>query len=177
MAIRKVLRYPDPFLRKPTVKVDFNDPDWDLLSVGTFLDITIKDSFDTLYGFDRGAALAANQIGLSQRLFVLNDRVEKKPPEDLPLVIVNPEIISKSEETTIETEGCLSFPKFYMPVERSRVISVRFQDSCGAESTVELQDWFARVFQHEIDHLDGKLFVDALPKEQRIKIAMKIGKR
>ena len=173
--IKKIIRYPDPFLRKPTEFVDFTDPNWNELSMGTFLDLGVKSAFESLYQFDKGAALAANQIGLSMRFFVINKN--QKVPEGCPLVIVNPVITSRSEETAIETEGCLSFPGYKRDVERSKAITVSYQGVEGWVDKVELTDWMARVFQHEIDHLDGKLFVDSLPKSVRMEIAMKIGKR
>lgn len=175
MSVKKIVRYPDPFLRKPTEVVGFTDPHWDELSMGTFLDLGVKSAFDTLYQFDKGAALAANQIGLTMRFFVINKN--QPVPEGCPLVIINPEIISRSEETLIETEGCLSFPGIKMDVERSKAITVSYQGVEGWVDKIELTDWMARVFQHEIDHLNGKLFVDRLPKEARMEIAMRIGRR
>jgi peptide deformylase len=172
MAIRQILRYPNSQLRERTQKIDFADPDWDELSYGTFLDLAVKDSFDTLYGVDRGAALAANQVGFSQRFFVINKN--QKIPGGLPLVICNPEVISKSTETTTEVEGCLSFPGIQVPVRRPLEVQVRYQDTCGVESTVQLDGWLARVFQHEIDHLDGTLFVDYLSDKKRVEIANKM---
>lgn len=172
MAVLKILRYPDPILRKKTTEVGFDtlsDPLW--LS-------DVEDCFDTLYRSDSGAAIAANQVGIQKRFFVINKNQGHLLPSDAPLVIVNPRVTSKSSETSVEREGCLSFPGISVSVNRSREIEVEFQYSMdGQAGKLRLTDWIARVFQHEIDHLDGSLFIDHLSTKKKIEIVKKIRKK
>lgn len=168
MSIRKILKYPDPFLRRAVAPIDFNSQDWNAISEETFLDSIVTDAFDTLYGVDKGAALAANQIGLSHRFFVFNNN--QKTPDGMPLLIINPRIISSGSEFSVEQEGCLSFPGISIPVRRPVDVRVGFHRIDGQTEEMDLSGWIGRVFQHETDHLDGKLFVDALSSKKKIDI-------
>lgn len=169
MAIRKILKYPDPFLRRAVDPIDFNSPDWNDISEGMFLDNAVDDALDTLYGVDKGAAIAANQIGLSHRFFVINKN--QKTPDGMPLLIINPRVISSGSEFSVEQEGCLSFPGISVPVRRPVDVRVGFHRIDGGTEEMDLSGWIGRVFQHETDHLDGKLFVDALSSKKKINIA------
>jgi peptide deformylase len=169
MGIRKILKYPDPFLRKPTKAVtNFSE-------LANRLDAVfgedVHDAMDTLLVVDRGAALAANQIGIDKSFFVVNT---ERPTDLLTKAIFNPRILSKSSETAVEQEGCLSFPGIAVAVRRSVEISVAYQDFSGLEFKQDLKGWWARVFQHETDHLNGVLFVDELSNKQKIEIVNKI---
>ncbi len=122
-----------------------------------------------------GVAIAANQGGLDHRLFVLSrrylDASEDPLVNRLPTTVVNPVIISRGEQKVSENEGCLSFPGLVRKVSRDLKIEVKFLDGKWQPWSVHLSGFWARVFQHEIDHLDGKTFVDDLPEKRRMKIA------
>ena len=110
-----------------------------------------------------GLGLAAPQVGVSERLILANFQYGKKVGEKYAIVpLINPEIIAHSSEEVTGEEGCLSLPEFFAPVKRFKEITVRFLDENGKERILELSGLNARIVQHEIDHLDGKLFVDYL---------------
>lgn len=111
---------------------------------------------------EKGIGLAAPQVGLSMRLIVA---LAMKDPEDVsaePLVLVNPEVLERSSETWKLEEGCLSIPGIGGDVVRAERVTVRYSDVAGVEHTVSADGMFARVLLHEIDHLDGRLFIDYL---------------
>lgn len=168
MPIRKILRYPDPFLRKPASFVSRE-------SLDRVFDMA-QDVESTLVEIDHGAAMAANQVGFDARFFVLNPR-KKFDGYDGPTVVVNPAIVNTSKETDVEREGCLSFPGISIPVRRPTGCRVSFLSMEGKPYTLDLQGFIARVFQHEIEHLHGKLFVDHLPVKERIEIINILKKR
>jgi peptide deformylase len=114
----------------------------------------------------RGVGLAAPQIGLSLRLAVIDVRPEGRPQR---LVLINPELIS-TEGDVKEEEGCLSIPGVYAKLKRFSKATVRALDENGEPWEMTGEGLLARAFQHEIDHLDGKLFVDRLPFEERLKV-------
>lgn len=109
-----------------------------------------------------GVGLAAPQVGISIRMFVYDSGVDGQRG-----ALCNPEIVWFSEETVEMEEGCLSIPDIYLPVVRPEAIRVEAQDLSGEAVTIEADDVLARIFQHEIDHLNGILFIDHLPKELR----------
>ena len=111
-----------------------------------------------------GVGLAAPQIGVSERLIVVEY-------EDEQYTLVNPEITWKSEVTAIGEEGCLSLPTLYGDVERSVEVRVKGLDLSNKRITVEAEDWLARIFQHEVDHLDGILFTDRMPPGAQLRTA------
>lgn len=102
-----------------------------------------------------GVGLAAPQIGVSLRVIVVN-------ADDVRMAIINPEIVSTSDETIIDEEGCLSYSSYYGPVKRYQSVVVKGRSLEGKEVRVQAQDLLARVFQHEIDHLNGTLFLDRM---------------
>lgn len=165
MAIRKILKYPDPLLRRLTSEVkEFTSLSQKLEGV---LGEEIHDAMDTLLVVDRGAALAANQIGIDKSFFVVN---ESRPCDLLTKVVINPKVVSTGSEMAVEQEGCLSFPGISVAVRRPVEVSVTYQDFSGVPYKQELKGWWARVFQHETDHLNGVLFVDALSTKKKIEI-------
>lgn len=183
MATKRILKYPDPFLRKPTDIVDC-EPLFSAKTGEKIRDAEIdnplllkhlEDMEDTLEESDRkGAALAANQIGIPLRMFVTNQTVKDCP---VPPYVINPTILERSKETEILDEGCLSFPGFFMKVRRHKQVKVSyvtFTKVNGKYEPKQMEEtyvgFWAQVFQHECDHLDGKLFVDALPIHERLKI-------
>ena len=157
MTILNVLRFPDERLRtKATPVVEVNQ------DVKTIID----DMFETMYD-ENGVGLAATQVNIHQRIVVINVSEDK----DQAYVLINPEIISHSNDTEINEEGCLSVPGCYAKVDRYTEVTVKALDRDGKEFTLTATELLAICIQHELDHLDGKLFVDYLSplKRQRIK--------
>ncbi len=123
-----------------------------------------KEMAKAMYA-NNGVGLAAPQVGVLKRLIVVDCDVESEKKN--PIVLVNPEIVEQSEESSIEGEGCLSCPGISVPIERSLWVKVSFYDLDGNACTVEADGLWARCFQHEIDHLDGKtLFESAGPVDR-----------
>jgi len=157
MSILTVLRYPDERLRTKASKViDIND---DIRTL-------INDMFDTMYE-ENGVGLAATQVNIHQRIVVIDVSEHK----DDPIVLINPEIINTSSETFVNEEGCLSVPGCYAKVDRHEAVTVKAQNKHGEEFTLDATELLAICIQHELDHLEGVLFVDYLSplKRQRIK--------
>lgn len=145
MAIMKVLYYPDPRLAqkcKPVTKFDEK------------LEAKTKRMFETMYAYE-GVGLSASQVGIMKRFAV----IDVSPTKDKPLVIVNPEIISHDGIVNC-SEGCLSIPDYHETVKRYKTIKVKAQDIHGKEFEIEAEDLLARCIQHEMDHMDGILFVN-----------------
>jgi peptide deformylase len=167
VAARKILIYPNPVLRKPNIEVtDFEG-----------ISELVEDMLDTVE-LD-GAALAANQVGAKERLFVISTASNSlaKIAANVGSIFINPQIISASEETSVENEGCLSFPGVVIPVLRHVKVTVSAQGINGDSFSIEATGFEARVMQHEIDHLDGKLFIDALSTGKRLEIARRLTKK
>jgi len=149
MSIRKIYKYPEPVLRKKAADIEAFDEDLKTLS---------EDMAETMYDAP-GIGLAAPQIGESVRIIVVD--ISKKEEEQNYMTLVNPEIIEKEGEQ-IDEEGCLSVSELTSKVKRYKKIRVRYQDLSGKEFELETEDRFAVVLQHEIDHLNGILFLDHL---------------
>jgi peptide deformylase len=144
--ILKIVKFPDPILSRPGEPVtEFNDE----------LRKLIADMFETTYA-EQGVGLAASQVGLSKRLTTIDLSMGKDPKQRL--VLINPEIIS-SEGRVYENEGCLSFPEINEKVVRAAKVRIRAQDERGKWYEMDGEDLLARCFQHEIDHVDGMLFI------------------
>lgn len=122
----------------------------------------VEDLFETMYAA-RGVGLAANQVGVARRVAVVD--VGKEVPE--PLVLINPEIVEVGDDTEITEEGCLSIPEIFGDVERPMRVVVRALDKDGTRFDLESAGYQARAIQHEIDHLDGVLFLDHLSAVKR----------
>ena len=164
MAIYKVLRYPDERLRTECVPVTEFDDEFRK---------TADDMFETMYKND-GVGLAAPQVNIHRR-FVVIDCSEDRSAK---LVLANPVIVSRSGTASID-EGCLSIPEFRAKVKRSEKVHVRAQDRYGKEFELDADGLLAICIQHELDHLDGKLFIDYLPqfkKDRALKLMRKIEK-
>ena len=161
MAKLTILEFPDPRLRKKAVPVDVVDD-----ALRTLID----DLFETMYAAP-GIGLAATQVDVHRRLLVADVTADK----DDPHVFINPEIIEKDGVTTTE-EGCLSVPGYFEEVKRAEHIRVRYLDREGRECEGEFEGLLAVCVQHEIDHLDGKLFVDYLSEAKRSRIRKKLEK-
>lgn len=163
MALRTILEYPDPRLRikaQPMAAADFTPE----------LAQLIDDMFETMYAAP-GIGLAATQVDFHKRLLIIdvsNDREE-------PLVFINPEILAKEGVATLE-EGCLSVPGVFDDVVRAAKVRVRALDRNGQQFERECDDILAVCVQHEMDHLEGKLFVDYLSQLKRERIRKKLEK-
>lgn len=161
MAVLPIRKYGDDVLRKPALPVaEFDES----------LQKLIDDMVDTMYAAP-GVGLAANQVGVSKRLMVIDLSVGKRP-EELH-VFVNPEIIEAEGEIT-EEEGCLSIPDFVEVVTRPEKVKLRYKDRNGEEREMWGEGLMARAMCHEIDHLDGTLFVDHLRGLRKDRIVKKI---
>jgi peptide deformylase len=161
MALLDILHFPDPRLRnKAQPVVEFDDS----------LRRLVDDMFETMYDAP-GIGLAATQVNVPKRVIVI-DLSEAK---DSPLCLVNPELASATGEEEME-EGCLSVPGFYEPVQRAAQIRVRAFDATGKPFEMETAGLLAVCIQHEIDHLQGKLFVDYLSPMKRNRIQKKLEK-
>jgi len=157
MTILSVLRFPDERLKtKATQVTEVND---NVKSI-------VSDMFETMYD-ENGVGLAATQVNIHQQIVVI-DVSENK---ETPIVLINPEIITRSEETLINEEGCLSVPGCYAKVDRHTSVTVKALDINGKEFTLDGDELLAICIQHELDHLKGILFIDYLSplKRQRIK--------
>ena len=151
---RSILTYGHPILRKATQPVaDLNGD----------LDRLIDEMIETMYAAP-GVGLAANQVGSPLRVFVANPSEDRDPSQ--LLVLINPEL-TESEGEIVTEEGCLSIPDFREEVRRARRVRVRGLDRTGRPVEIEGQDLLARIFQHELDHLNGVLFVDRLSPAKR----------
>ena len=159
MSLLEILEFPDPRLRKKALPVD---------DVDTALKQLIDDMFETMYAAS-GIGLAANQVNIQKRLLVIDLADEEDEPN--PLVFINPEITVLDPEPFRHEEGCLSVPGYYEFVERPRKVSVKALNREGEAFEIEAEGLLSVCIQHEIDHLNGKLFVDYLSvlKRQRIK--------
>ncbi len=151
MAILDIVTFPEPFLRLKAKQVTKFDEE---------LQTLIENMFETMRAAP-GVGLAAPQIGESVRLVVVEyteDEDENAKPKKY--VLVNPEIVKRSEETITDIEGCLSLPGLAGTVERHEAVTVKAKNRFGKPLKIEAEGWLARIFQHEIDHLDGVLYID-----------------
>jgi peptide deformylase len=164
MALLSILEVPDPRLRQKALPVQAIDE-----RVAALLD----DMLETMYAAP-GIGLAAPQVGVAQRMVV----VDVGPKEDRkPIRLINPEIVTLSEECQDGEEGCLSLPNQFAPVKRSVSVKVRYTDEIGQTREVEADGLLARCLQHEIDHLDGILFTDHLSRLKRDMVMKKLEKQ
>lgn len=138
------------------------------------LRVLAKDMLQTMYDAP-GVGLAAPQVGILQRLIVL-DCVKEEGETPRPLVMFNPEIISSSDEMNVYEEGCLSIPENFADVTRPAQVQVRWIDQDGHEKSEEMDGLWATCVQHEIDHLEGKLFIDHIKPLRRQMITRKMVK-
>lgn len=163
MALLPILEFPDPRLRTVAAPVtEFNNE----------LRQLVKDMFETMYDAP-GIGLAATQINVHQRIITIDTSEEKNEP----LVVINPQFEVLADETEKMQEGCLSVPGFYEDVVRPNKVRLTAQDEHGESYTLEADDLLAVCIQHEIDHLDGKLFVDYLSPLKRNRIRSKLEKQ
>ena len=162
MALLKVLHFPDPRLRRKARPVD---------AVTDATRRLADDMLETMYA-EHGIGLAAVQVDIAQRIVVIDLSEER----DRPLVLINPELLETSGEEEME-EGCLSVPGFTAPVRRRERVRVRALDRAGEAFELDADGLLAVCIQHELDHLDGKLFVDYLSPLKRERVAEQLRKQ
>jgi len=162
MPILQILEFPDPKLRKTAEPVTVFDE---------MLEVLIEDMLETMYEAE-GIGLAATQVDVHKRLLLIDVSANR----DSPQVFINPEIEILEDELSEYDEGCLSVPGFYETVSRPRKVKIIAQDSKGEKFEQVAEDILATCIQHEIDHLDGKLFVDYLSILKRQRIRSKLEK-
>ncbi len=169
MAILPIVCIPDPILRETSTPVETFDAE---------LKTLIADMFDTMYNAP-GIGLAAVQVGVAKRLLVIDlqegEDEEGKPVKD-PRVFVNPEVLEESDTLVPYKEGCLSIPDQYADVLRPDRIRARWQDADGQSHEGEITGLLAVCLQHEIDHLNGVLFIDHLSRLKREMLLKKLAK-
>jgi peptide deformylase len=164
MAIREIINLPDKRLRLISKPVE---------TITAEIRALADDMFETMYDAP-GIGLAAIQVAEPIRLITMD--LEKKEGENNPRVFINPEILSSSEELNVYEEGCLSIPEYYEEVERPAKVRFRFTDIDGKVHEEDADGLFATCIQHEIDHLNGVLFVDYLSKLKREMVMKKFKK-
>lgn len=165
MAIRKILTEPDPFLRQKSEKVEIVDD-----NIRTLMD----DMLETMYNAP-GIGLAAIQVGIPKRIIVID--LSKNNEKKNPLYFVNPEIITKSNQDASYEEGCLSVPNQFAEISRPDTCKLKFLDYEGNEKILETKGLLATCIQHEMDHLEGILFIDYLSKLKKNMIIKKLSKQ
>ena len=160
-----IYEVPEPVLRQRAEPVAYVDA-----SIAR----TLADMLETMYA-GHGVGLAGNQVGILKRLIVVDCSGQDEDPN--PIKLVNPKIIAHSEDKICHNEGCLSIPREYADVDRYESVTVAYQDETGATKTIEADGLLAIALQHEIDHLDGVLFIDYLSKLKRDKLLRHLEKK
>ena len=164
MAVRDILILPDKRLRlvsKPVAKIDAATKK------------LVEEMFETMYDAP-GIGLAAIQIGEPRRIVTMD--LAKKDESREPQVFINPELISQSGDTNVHEEGCLSIPEYYEEVARPAEVKLRYLDLDGKQHEIEADGLLATCIQHEIDHLNGVLFIDHISKLKRDRVIKKFTK-
>src|SRR5258705_6073217 len=165
MAIRDILVVPDPILKQVSKPVETVDDE---------LRALMDDMLETMYAAP-GIGLAAIQVGVPKRVIVMDIARQDDPPA--PRYFVNPEILWASEETVPYEEGCLSVPEIYDEVERPARVKLRYLDYHGKQVEEDAEGLFAVCIQHEMDHLEGVLFIDYLSRLKREQAVKKVKKQ
>lgn len=164
MTIKPLVLLPDPVLRQKSAPVERFDAD---------LDAFIADMLDTMYDAP-GIGLAAIQVGVPRQLLVIDLAGKDEAPK--PQVFINPEIMATGDGVSVYEEGCLSIPDYFADVERPDTVTVRHLDAKGKEHVTEASGLLATCLQHEIDHLNGVLFIDHISKLKRDMVVRKFTK-
>ena len=167
MAILEIKKYPNPILRKKCLEVkevteEIKNLGWDM--VETMVE-------------NEGIGLAAPQVGELKRIIVVHpiqERTIEEKTTKKPQIFINPKIIKKTKEMEIDEEGCLSFPGLFLKIKRAKEVEIEAQNEKGEKIRIETEGLPARIFQHEIDHLDGILFIDRISFWQKLKIRKKL---
>ena len=165
MTIKKILTEPDPLLRKKCEPLEKVDKDLKKL---------MNDMLETMYDAP-GIGLAAIQIGILKRVIVID--LSKDEDKKKPIFLINPEIISRSKSTSIYEEGCLSLPGQYFEIERPAECRIKYLDYNGNLKELKADGLLSTCIQHEVDHLNGVLFIDYLSKLKKSMIVKKLIKQ
>jgi len=163
---RQILIHPDPRLRKVCDPVTDFGPEVSALA---------DEMLGLMYAAP-GLGLAAPQVGVIQRLLVIDCAKSDDGERPAPICVINPVILERSDDTSEREEGCLSIPKTFVPIRRPAAVRVRYQDETGAGHERDFEGLWATCVQHEIDHLDGKLFIDYLSVTKRAMITQRMKK-
>jgi len=166
MTTLPIVKLPDPILRKVSTPVE---------TVNDELRSLLDDMLETMYDAP-GVGLAGIQVGVDKRILVV-DATDKDSDERKPVCMINPEILDRSETMRLYEEGCLSIPDTLVDIERPAEVRVRYVDRDGDLKELQASGLLATAVQHEIDHLDGKLFVDHLSQLKRQRIRKKAHKK
>ena len=164
MTIKPLIILPDPLLRQASKPIERIDIETQRLA---------DDMLETMYDAP-GIGLAAVQIGVARRMLVID--VSREGEEKQPLVFINPEIVTWSDDRSVYEEGCLSIPDYYAEVERPARVTVKHLDRDGKEQLTEAEGLLATCVQHEIDHLNGVLFIDYISRLKREMVIKKFTK-
>jgi peptide deformylase len=164
MTIKPLIILPDPLLRQVSTKVEQVDD-----QIRTLADDMLATMYDA-----PGIGLAAIQVGIAKRMLVID--LSKEGEDKKPQVFINPEILASSDERSTYEEGCLSIPDYYAEVERPARITVKHINIEGKEETIEADGLLATCLQHEIDHLNGVLFIDHISRLKREMVIKKFTK-
>ena len=168
-----ICTYGNPILRKNAVEV---------MAVNDDIKALAKEMFETMYA-EKGVGLAAEQVGRTERLFVVDipaesdvgdDGVRENPGVQMPLVFINPRITGHTEDVQVGPEGCLSFPDIFANVERWYEVDATYTDLDGIPQTIHAKGLLARAIQHELDHLDGILLVDRMSHVKKVALGGKL---
>jgi len=162
MSKKEIVIEPDPILRKKSVNLEKVDDE---------LRGLLDDMLETMYSAP-GIGLAAVQVGVLKRLIVID--ISKEKDKKNPLFLINPEIISRSNKTSIYEEGCLSLPGHFAEIERPAECHVKYIDYTGKEKEIKANGLLSTCIQHEVDHLNGILFIDYLSKLKKDMILKKL---
>jgi peptide deformylase len=165
MALRQILTEPNKTLREKSLPVEIVDNDLRKL---------MDDMLETMYAAP-GIGLAAIQIGVPKRVIVLD--IDQKEGQKNPLFFINPEIVKKSQTNSIYEEGCLSVPGQFAEIERPENCHIKYIDYYGEAKEIEAKGMLATCIQHEIDHLEGVLFIDYLSNLKKSMIVKKLSKQ
>ena len=165
MALREILTEPNAILREKSLNVDMGDKDLQKL---------MDDMLETMYAAP-GIGLAAIQIGIPKRVIILD--IDQKEGQKNPMFFVNPEIIEKSENSSTYEEGCLSVPGQFAEITRPEKCFIKYLDYYGQKKEIKAEGMLATCIQHEMDHLEGILFIDYLSKLKRTMIVKKLSKQ
>ena len=165
MALKKILTEPNKILREKSIKVEQVDENLQKL---------MDDMLETMYAAP-GIGLAAIQVGVPKRIIVLDITPKDKPKN--PMYFVNPEIITKSENSSTYEEGCLSVPGQFAEINRPDKCHIKYLDYYGQPKEIKADGMLATCIQHEIDHLEGILFIDYLSKLKKTMIIKKLSKQ
>ena len=165
MALRQILTEPNKILREKSLKVNQVDEDLQKL---------MDDMLETMYAAP-GIGLAAIQVGIPQRVIVLD--IKQKEGQKNPIYLINPEIIEKSKNNSTYEEGCLSVPGQFAEIDRPDKCHVKYLDYYGEKKEIKAEGMLATCIQHEMDHLEGILFIDYLSKLKKTMIIKKLSKQ